>query len=119
MDRVDGSLALSRAFGDYNFKENTEKKPEEQAVTAFPDVKEVERGQKDQMVVVACDGIWDCVSNDECAKKINKTMKETKDKEGTDLSTPLVQLFDSILADKPLAQAGTDNMTAIIVKFKS
>jgi len=47
MDRVDGSLALSRAFGDYSFKQNEEKKPEEQAVTAFPDIKEVDRSPSD------------------------------------------------------------------------
>ena len=38
MNRVDGNLALSRAFGDFNYKDNTNLKAEEQAVTAYPDV---------------------------------------------------------------------------------
>lgn len=69
------------------------------------------------MIIVACDGIWDCVSNDECAKKVNKNLQEIKDDKDKDLSTPLAMLFDVILADKALAPAGTDNMTAIIVQF--
>jgi len=35
---VDGQLALSRAFGDYQYKDQADLPPEEQAVTAFPDV---------------------------------------------------------------------------------
>ena len=63
-------------------------------MTAFPDVKEVDRSELDDMVVVACDGIWDCVSNDECATKINKSLKKIKDQEGKDLSSPLAMLLD-------------------------
>lgn len=88
-------------------------------MTAFPDVKEVDRSELDDMVVVACDGIWDCVTNDECATKINKSLKKIKDQEGKDLSSPLAMLFDEILAANALAPAGTDNMTAVIVKLPS
>jgi protein phosphatase 2C family protein 2/3 len=35
---VDGNLALSRAFGDYQFKDKPNMTPEKQAVTADPDV---------------------------------------------------------------------------------
>ena len=64
MDRVDGELALSRALGDHQFKDNNEKPPEEQAVTALPDVDVRTRNKNDDYVVVACDGIWDCLTND-------------------------------------------------------
>ena len=73
----------------------------------------------DDMIVVACDGIWDCVTNDECATKINKSLKTIKDQEGKDLSTPLALLFDEILAENAISNAGTDNMTAVIVKLTS
>ena len=36
--RVDGNLALSRAFGDFQYKDQKNKKPENQAVSCFPDV---------------------------------------------------------------------------------
>lgn len=64
MERVDGELALSRAFGDHQFKDRNNMKPEEQAVTAFPDVSVKVRNAADEFVIVACDGIWDCVTNE-------------------------------------------------------
>ena len=60
-DRVDGNLALSRAFGDFQYKDQTKLKAEDQAVTCHPDVKEVKRNAADQYIMLACDGIWDCV----------------------------------------------------------
>ena len=38
--RVNGNINLSRAIGDLEYKENKSLPPEEQAVTAFPDIKE-------------------------------------------------------------------------------
>lgn len=64
MERVDGELALSRAFGDHQFKDKTNMKAEDQAVTAYPDVSVRARNAADDFVFVACDGIWDCVSNE-------------------------------------------------------
>jgi protein phosphatase 2C family protein 2/3 len=64
MDRVDGELALSRAFGDHQFKDSANLPAEKQAVTAWPDVSERVRNSTDDFVFVACDGIWDCVSNE-------------------------------------------------------
>src|SRR6185312_4720998 len=37
-NRVNGNLALSRALGDFVFKRNEKKGPQDQIVTAFPDV---------------------------------------------------------------------------------
>ena len=36
--RVDGNLNLSRCIGDLSFKQNKDLKPEEQKITAYPDV---------------------------------------------------------------------------------
>ena len=80
MDRVDGELALSRAFGDHQFKDREQSKAEEQAVTAMPDITVRARNAADDYVFVACDGIWDCVTNEQCAKKLNDYIKECKPK---------------------------------------
>jgi serine/threonine protein phosphatase PrpC len=37
--RVNGMLALSRALGDFEYKQNKLLKAMDQAVTAFPDIK--------------------------------------------------------------------------------
>ena len=54
--RVNGNLALSRAIGDFEFKKSAELSPENQIVTAFPDVDEHEITEEDEFLVLACDG---------------------------------------------------------------
>lgn len=54
--RVNGNLALSRAIGDFEFKKSAELAPEQQIVTAYPDVTVHEISDDDEFLVVACDG---------------------------------------------------------------
>jgi protein phosphatase 2C family protein 2/3 len=54
--RVNGNLALSRAIGDFEFKKSAELSPENQIVTAFPDVEEHDLTEEDEFLVIACDG---------------------------------------------------------------
>ena len=54
--RVNGNLALSRAIGDFEFKKSADLPPEQQIVTAFPDVTIHEIGEDDEFLVIACDG---------------------------------------------------------------
>ncbi|QMW25404.1 hypothetical protein G4B84_000649, partial [Aspergillus flavus NRRL3357] len=61
--RVNGNLALSRAIGDFEFKKSPELAPEQQIVTAYPDVTVHELSDDDEFLVIACDGIWDCQSS--------------------------------------------------------
>lgn len=63
-NRVNGNLALSRALGDFVFKRNSQKVPQEQIVTAFPDI-EVRKVTEDwEFLLMACDGIWDVMTNE-------------------------------------------------------
>ena len=64
--RVNGALALSRALGDFDYKKNNKLKPKEQAVTASPDVKIVPITADTQFIMLACDGVWDVKSSQEC-----------------------------------------------------
>lgn len=54
--RVNGNLALSRAIGDFEFKKSAELAPEQQIVTAYPDVVVHELSDDDEFLVIACDG---------------------------------------------------------------
>jgi len=54
--RVNGNLALSRAIGDFEFKKSADLPPEQQIVTAFPDVEIHDINEDDEFLVVACDG---------------------------------------------------------------
>lgn len=55
--RVNGNLALSRAIGDFEFKKSAELSPEQQIVTAFPDVIAHTITDDDEFLVIACDGM--------------------------------------------------------------
>ena len=62
--RVQGVLALSRAIGDFPFKQRMGVPWEEQAVTCVPEVQSVSLdGRRDEFAVIACDGIWDVMSS--------------------------------------------------------
>ena len=56
--RVNGNLALSRAIGDFEFKKSAELSPEQQIVTAFPDVIAHTINDDDEFLVIACDGAY-------------------------------------------------------------
>jgi protein phosphatase 2C family protein 2/3 len=55
--RVNGNLALSRAIGDFEFKKGADLAPEQQIVTAFPDVVTHDISSDDEFLVIACDGM--------------------------------------------------------------
>ena len=56
--RVNGNLALSRAIGDFEFKKSADLSPEQQIVTAFPDVISHTITDDDEFLVIACDGTY-------------------------------------------------------------
>lgn len=65
MQRVNGSLAVSRALGDFDYKRSTELKQSEQLVSPEPDMHILDRSKEDQFLLLACDGVYDVMTNDE------------------------------------------------------
>lgn len=61
--RVRGILSLSRALGDLEYKLNKKIGIEAQMITCVPEIKKVELTAEDKFLVIACDGIWDCLSS--------------------------------------------------------
>lgn len=64
--RVNGNLNLSRAIGDLKYKTNERLPPEKQVITAHPDVRIFELTPEDRFFILACDGVWDVMSNQVC-----------------------------------------------------
>jgi serine/threonine protein phosphatase PrpC len=61
--RVRGILSLSRALGDLEYKLNRKVGVEAQMITCVPEIKRVELTGEDKFFVIACDGIWDCLTS--------------------------------------------------------
>ncbi|KAG7037659.1 putative protein phosphatase 2C 60 [Cucurbita argyrosperma subsp. argyrosperma] len=76
--RVNGSLNLARAIGDMEFKQNKFLPAEKQIITANPDVTTVELCDDDEFIVIACDGIWDCMSNQQLVDFIHEQLQSLK-----------------------------------------
>lgn len=112
--RVNGCLALSRAIGDLEFKRSYELGPEEQVVTAYPELKTLEVQPQDEFIILACDGIWDVLTSQACVDFVR-----TKIAAGLSLKAVCEALCDRCMAqDTRGSGIGCDNMTVVIVKIK-
>ncbi|BAM40642.1 protein phosphatase 2C homolog 2 [Theileria orientalis strain Shintoku] len=69
--RVDGNLNLSRSLGDLSFKLDNSLSTREQKIISFPDVKILPLTKEDEFLILACDGIWDCKSNQQVVDYVN------------------------------------------------
>lgn len=77
IQRVNGSLAVSRALGDFGYKNVQGKGPCEQLVSPEPEISVVDRSDEDEFVVLACDGIWDVMVNEELCDFVRDRMRLT------------------------------------------
>ncbi|UYV62573.1 hypothetical protein LAZ67_2001128 [Cordylochernes scorpioides] len=127
-NRVNGNLALSRALGDFVFKKNDKKTAEEQIVTAYPDVVVKDLTPEHEFIVLACDGIWDVMTNEEVVEFIRTRIAAGMDPE--QVTASLVgkcywlfcpgdiceELMTRCLApDCQMGGLGCDNMTVVLV----
>lgn len=113
--RVKGGLNLSRAIGDHTYKRSENLPPEEQMITALPDIRTLSLDPKeDEFMILACDGIWNSMTSQEVVSFV-RTRLLNGDK---NISTICEELFDFCLApDTMRDESGCDNMTAVIVQF--
>ncbi|KAL6715013.1 Protein phosphatase 2C 2 [Lecanora helva] len=109
--RVNGNLALSRAIGDFEFKKSAELSPEQQIVTAFPDVVAHNITDDDEFLVIACDGIWDCQSSQAVVEFVRRGIAAKQE-----LSKISENMMDNCLAsNSETGGVGCDNMTMIVI----
>ena len=115
--RVKGNLNLTRGFGDLEYKQNKNLKPEEQMITANPDIKVVDYNKDIEFIIIGCDGIWDCLKNQEACDIVTKRLREDP---GIKISKIIEDMMDSIVAKDLYNESGVgcDNMTCIVVVFK-
>ncbi|MBA0846283.1 hypothetical protein Goarm_023241 [Gossypium armourianum] len=119
--RVNGSLNLSRAIGDMEFKQNKLLPAEKQTVSANPDINTVELCDDDDFLVLACDGIWDCMSSQMLVDFIHEQLRSSEllhAMQETKLSVICERVLDRCLAPSTATGEGCDNMTMILVQFK-
>eukprot|EP00038_Savillea_parva_P006018 m.161187 g.161187 ORF g.161187 m.161187 type:complete len:358 (-) comp12047_c0_seq1:392-1465(-) len=107
MGRVCGNLAVSRALGDFQYKDKPELAPEDQKITCAADMTIVERTAEDDFLTLCCDGIFDVMTNEQVVEFIVNHLKGGfKPKE-----------ICERLCDHCLMKNSKDNMSVVIVLF--
>lgn len=108
IQRVNGSLAVSRALGDYEYKNVEGRGPCEQLVSPEPEVFVLDRDEEnDEFLILACDGIWDVMSNEDVCAYVRSLLLLTDD-----LETITNQVIDTCLY-----KGSRDNMSIVLVTF--
>lgn len=75
IDRINGSLAVARALGDSPYKQDTSRPPEAQLVSAVPELTRHAIVPGDEFLLLACDGVWDVMSNEEAVSFVRKELQ--------------------------------------------
>lgn len=112
--RINGNLNLSRAIGDLEYKSRKDLPACAQAITCTPETRTEKIHDDDEFLILACDGIWDVMTDQEAVDFVRPKLVE-----GAKLSQVCSDLLDAcITADPKETQGlGADNMTCIIVKL--
>ncbi|CAL8468810.1 g8351 [Coccomyxa elongata] len=93
--RVGGVLAVSRAFGDRLLK---------RYVVATPDVREEKLTSQDDVMILASDGLWDVLTNQEAVSLIKDILDAEK--------------AAKRLTDEAYGRGSNDNISCIVLRFK-
>ncbi|KAA0052483.1 putative protein phosphatase 2C 28 isoform X1 [Cucumis melo var. makuwa] len=93
--RVDGQLAMSRAFGDAKLKEH---------ITSEPDIRIVAIENETEFAILASDGLWKVISNQEACDCIRKMAMDP-------------QKASEKLIKEALSKMSYDDISCIVVTF--
>ncbi|XP_054010564.1 protein phosphatase 1B isoform X1 [Hylaeus anthracinus] len=108
IQRVNGALAVSRALGDYEYKTLKDRGPCEQLVSPEPEIFMRDRDDEhDEFLVLACDGIWDVMNNEELCDFIHSRLLLTDD----------LEAVTNQVIDTCLYKGSRDNMSIVLVTF--
>jgi serine/threonine protein phosphatase PrpC len=102
--RVFGMLAVSRAFGDIQYKPPKAEKP---YVNAEPAIFRVDLDETCKYLILACDGLWDVCKHEEAAQLVDNWVSQGKN---------LMETAD-LLVEYALANESSDNVTVVIVQI--
>jgi len=113
-------IAVSRAFGDFDFKAKESLIASEQAIICTPEVTfHTRQHSRDAYLILACDGVYDVMSNNEVGGFVWQKVKELRqlaalDRDAVKADCVLAEVGDELLKEC-LSLGSTDNMSVLIV----
>ena len=119
-NRVDGELAVSRAFGDSRFKRDISRTMNEQKVIAVPAVADNMSLLRGDILLLACDGLFDVMTPNVIDTFIRGTLlselvrQRNEDKSLWNISETLSEVAGKLL-DEAILRGSRDNMTVMLI----
>ncbi|KAG2573115.1 probable protein phosphatase 2C 42 [Panicum virgatum] len=107
--RIDNGIAISRSLGDMAYKNIQGLSPLQQPITAFPEVLTGNITHDAQFLILACDGIWDCMTNQQAVDFVSIYLAS---------NVSLAYICEAILTHCVATPRGRDNMTVMLIRFK-
>ena len=116
--RVNGNLNLSRSIGDLKYKVDKSLKREEQIITAEPDI-HIEKldTEKDEFLILACDGIWDVLTRQEAVDEVRKRILADRKAKLSDICSDILKNVCLAETTQGSMGKGCDNMTLMVVRL--
>jgi protein phosphatase 1G len=121
--RIMGNLNLSRSLGDFEYKQDKNLSPKDQMITAYPEINIEIIDDTCEFVIIACDGIWDCLTPQEACDYVRNNLYDQKTglpKNNVKISKIVEDMMDNAIAEDITNEngIGCDNMTCIVIQFK-
>jgi serine/threonine protein phosphatase PrpC len=113
-DRVNGMLAMTRALGDVLLKMPV--LPND-VVSNVPDITSTDLNPQDVFVIVACDGLWDVINDQQAVDLVRDCRRELAplarqlEAEGRSEAEVLARM----LVEEALARGSDDNISCVVV----
>lgn len=108
--RVNGVLAISRALGDHTLKSHD-------VVTVVPYLFKAEATKKDPYLLLACNGLWDEMSDQQAMDFLHDRIAELeRDAPDVPLNERLQRVCKALVKEA-LDKGSTDNVTVMICKL--
>ncbi|GMJ07605.1 hypothetical protein HRI_004429700 [Hibiscus trionum] len=115
--RVFGVLAMSRSIGDRYLKP---------WIIPEPEVLFVPRAKEDECLILASDGLWDVMTNEEACDLARRRILQWHKKNGATLRSergetidPAAQAAAEYLSNRALQKGGNDNITVLVLDLKA
>ncbi|KAK3219969.1 hypothetical protein Dsin_013939 [Dipteronia sinensis] len=108
--RVEGVLSMTRAIGDHSLKPY---------IIPVPEITFTTRNAEDEFLVLASDGLWDVLSNDDVIKLARKELREHRRRPKSDDNSSCPASFVAEgLVKYALDAYSQDNISVIVVDLK-
>jgi protein phosphatase len=115
--RVSGCLAVSRALGDFEFKISMGRFVQKEfQVSNIADIRQINLTDGSRFLIVACDGLWDVMSNEEAVGWVSDYLNKH---ESSLRNSPndVLNRASQAMVEHAVAKGSTDNVSATIILF--